>query len=73
MKEVYPNLFVGSQTDYEFNPKLFDDWCVVHACKEPYHRNALGYISKGAPKDCPYYLFLYDEKHHLILNIVATE
>ena len=62
MKEAYPNLFVGSQTDYESNPKMFDNWFVVHACKEPYHRNALGYTGRSAPKDSPYYLFLYDEK-----------
>ncbi len=73
MIEVYPNLFVGSQADYESNTALFNNWCVVHACKEPYHRNALGYTSRGAPKGSPYYLFLYDEKHHLILNIVDTD
>ena len=73
MIEVYPNLFVGSQVDYESNPALFDNWCVVHACKEPYHRNALGYTGRGAPKDSPYYLFLYDDKRHLILNIVDTD
>ena len=73
MKEVYPNLFVGTESDYENNKALFDKWCVVHACKEPYHRNALGYTGRGAPKDSPYYLYLYDEKHHLILNIVDTD
>lgn len=73
MKEVYPNLFVGTESDYENNKALLDEWCVVHACKEPYHRNALGYTGRGAPKDSPYYLFLYDEKRHLILNIVDTD
>ena len=73
MKEVFPNLFVGSQTDYESNLNLFDDWCVVHACKEPYHRNVLGYTGRGTPKDSPHYLFFYDEKHHLILNMVDTD
>ena len=73
MKEVYKNLFVGSQIDFESNPKMFDDWCVVHDCKEPYHRQALGYIGRSAPKDSPYYLFLYDKKNHLILNMVDTD
>lgn len=73
MIEVYPDLFVGNQDDYESNTALFNNWCVVHACKEPYHRDALGYTGRGAPKDSPYYLFLYDEKHHLILNIVDTD
>ena len=31
MKEVYPNLFVGTQADYETNLALFDNWYVVHA------------------------------------------
>lgn len=73
MKEVYPNLFVGTQFDYESNPIMFDNWYVVHACKEPYHRNALGYTGRGAPKDSQYYLYLYDENHHLVLNIVDTD
>lgn len=73
MKEVYKNLFVGSQSDYESNPKMFDDWYVIHACKEPYHRKALGYAGRSAPKDSPHYLFLYDEKNHLILNMVDTD
>ena len=73
MKEVYKNLFVGSQSDYESNPKMYDDWYVVHACKEPYHRKALGYTGRSAPKDDPRYLFLYDEKHHLTLNMVDTD
>ena len=70
MKEIYKNLFVGSEYDYEINPKSFDDWYVVHACKEPFHRKALGYTGRAAPKESPYYLFLYDIHNHLILNIV---
>ena len=73
MKEVFKNLFVGSQFDYESNPELFKDWYVVHACKEPYHRKALGYTGRSAPNDSPYYLFLYDERNHLILNMVDTD
>ena len=71
MKEVYPNLFVGTELDYENNKALFDNWCVVHACKEPYHRNALGYTGRGAPKDSLYYLYLYNKKHHLILSMAT--
>ena len=73
MKEVHKNLFVGSQSDYESNPKMFDDWYVVHACKEPYHRRALGYTGRSAPNNSPHYLFLYDEKNHLILNMVDAD
>lgn len=73
MVEVFENIFVGNQNDYESNKSLFNSWAVVHACKEPYHRQALGYTGRGAPKDSPYYLYLYDSKHHLVLNIVDTD
>lgn len=43
MIEVYPKLFVGNQQDYDLTVKTQADWRVVHACKEPYHRQALGY------------------------------
>ena len=72
MVEIYNNIFVGNQNDYESNKSLFDSWAVVHACKEPYHRQALGYTGRGAPKDSPYYLFLYDDNRHLVMNIVDT-
>ena len=70
MVEVYKNLFVGSEFDYEVNPQSFNDWYVVHACKEPYHRKALGYTGRAAPKESPYYFYLTDVRGHLILNIV---
>ena len=73
MKEVYPNLYVGNQADYDNNKQSFEEWKVVHACKEPYHRRALGYMGRGAPKDSPYYYYLYDRMGNLILNIVDTD
>jgi len=69
MIEVFPNLFVGSQDDYEMIVRLAPDWHVVHACKEPYHRQALGYSGRGAPKDHPEYL-LARRDNRLILNLV---
>lgn len=68
MKEVYTNLFVGSQHDEE-NLRNRDEWFVVHACKEPYHRQALGYTERGAPKGHPEYL-LAKRENCLILNLV---
>ena len=50
MKEIYPNLHIGSQDDYENIVKQQDGWFIIHACKEPYHRQALGYSGQGAPK-----------------------
>jgi hypothetical protein len=46
MIEVYQNLFVGSQND-EVAIRGLSGWFVIHACKEPYHRQALGNTSIG--------------------------
>ena len=66
---VFPNLFVGTQQDYELNVKSQPGWMVVHACKEPYHRQELGYTSQGAPKNHPEYL-IARRGNRLILNLV---
>ena len=69
MKEIYPNLHIGSQDDYEQIVKFQDDWFVIHACKEPYHRQALGYSAQAAPKNHPEYLIAY-RGNCLALNLV---
>lgn len=69
MKEIYPNLHIGSQDDYENIVRNQDGWYVIHACKEPYHRQALGYTGRSAPKEHPEYLIAY-RGNHLILNLV---
>ena len=33
------------------------DWMVLHAAKEPFHREFVGYVERGAPKQSPEYLF----------------
>lgn len=72
MIEVYSNLFVGDQRDYEYNVSHKSGWAIVHACKEPYHREALGYIGRGAPKDHPEYL-VARRRNRLMLNIVDAD
>jgi len=69
MREIHPNLFVGSQGDYEYQIKGQDGWAVVHACKEPYHRQLLGYTGRGAPKEDPEYCFA-ERGNRLYLNLV---
>jgi len=69
MKEIHFNLYIGSQDDYENIVKHQDGWFIIHACKEPYHRKALGYVGRSAPKDHSEYLIAYRE-NHLILNLV---
>jgi len=68
MIEVMTNLFVGDQAD-ETQIRGQVDWFVIHACKEPYHRQALGYAGQGAPKAHPEYL-IAKRKGRLILNLV---
>lgn len=71
MIEVCPNLFVGSQQD-EAPIRGQSGWFVIHACKEPYHRDALGYTGRGAPKEHPEYLIAHRHRR-LILNLVDVD
>lgn len=71
MQEVIFNLHVGNCEDYE-NIKNKDEWFFVAACKEPYHRQALGYKTRGAPKDHPEYLYCVRD-NMLILNLVDAD
>ncbi len=72
MIEIYSNLFIGNELDYETNVKQQNGWIVVHACKEPYHRQALGYSGRACSKEHPEYLFALRD-HRLILNLVDVE
>jgi predicted protein tyrosine phosphatase len=72
MIEIYPDLFIGTADDYEFQVKGQPGWVVIHACKEPYHRRELGYTSRGAPKDHPEYL-IAKRGNRLILNLVDAD
>lgn len=69
MIEVRPLLFVGDMGDAK---RLDETWIVVHACKEPYHRQALGYAGRSAPKDHPEYLFAR-RNNAMILNLVDVD
>jgi len=69
MIEVMEDLFVGDDEDYKSHVRGCPGWRVVHACKEPYHRNALGYSGRGAPKHHPEYLIAIRDDQ-LILNLV---
>lgn len=68
MIEVHPGLFVGSEAD-ELGTRGASEWFVVHACKEPFHRRALGYDGRAAPKGHPEYLVAH-RPGCIILNLV---
>ena len=57
MIEVYPELFLGPQTEYESRIRHESGWAVVQACREPYHRDALGYTTPMPPDGHPEYWF----------------
>ena len=69
MVEIFPNLFIGTEQDYEYNVKGNPDWVTVHACKYPYHQRELGYTGRAAPKNHPEYLIARRDRR-LILNLV---
>lgn len=70
-------LWVGSAVAFDQLHRP-EDWAVIHAAKDPYHRHALRYTGRAAPKDHPEYLFAYRPIHskkpnRLILNLVDVE
>ena len=71
MIEVHKNLFVGAETD-EHAIRGLSGWFVIHACKDPYHRQALGYTGRAAPKAHPEYLLAHRDGC-LILNLVDVD
>jgi predicted protein tyrosine phosphatase len=69
MIEITRNLFIGTANDYETQVKGKENWTTIHACKEPYHRQALRYMGRSAPKEHPEYYFAVRE-NRLILNLI---
>lgn len=71
MIEVYPNLYIGDEND-EMRLRGQAGWYFVRACKEPYHRDALGYTGRAAANTHPEYLIAYRDGR-LILNLVDVD
>lgn len=69
MTKVYTDLWVGSQ--YALLSHDMTDWAIIHAAKEPFHRQLLGYKTPGAPKNDPEYLYAR-RGDQLYLNLVDT-
>jgi hypothetical protein len=68
-KEVIPGLTIGDQEFYEsLDEKARNEFFIVQACKEPYHRKAVGYTTRAATKGPEYYMATRGNR--LILNIV---
>lgn len=69
MIEIHTGLFVGNQADCVQLLVEPGSWRFVHACKEPHHRQLLGYTGRGAPKEHPEYFFAR-RGNRLYLNLV---
>ena len=65
-------LYIGDEVDYAENVSMQKGWAVVHACKEPYHRAAVGYTGRACSKDHPEYL-VAPRGNRLMLNLVDVE
>lgn len=68
MYEIIPGLHVGNGDSYDV-VKSKNSWFVVSAAKEPWHREAVGYTGRGAPKEHPEYLAAFRPRH-MIMNLV---
>ena len=72
MKEISTGVWVGSQDDFVALGEEAEGWLFVHACKEPHHRQALGYSGRAAPKEHPEYLVAIRD-HRVMLNIIDVD
>lgn len=64
-------VFVGSDADLE---ALKTRPAILHAAKEPWHRKFVGYVSRGAPKESPEYLYAVRYEYmEMALNLVDVD
>ena len=69
MISVYPNLYVGTDDDFEKVVRDMKGWAVVHADREPYHRRLLGYDTEHPPMNHPeFFAALRNDRLFLNLN-----
>jgi len=69
MIKIIENLYTGTAKNYEKYVKGKDNWSVVHACKEPYHRRALDYSGRSVSSSHPEYLIAVRD-NRLIINLI---
>lgn len=64
------NIFVGNMYDYE-DIRDIDSWSTVHCCKDPYHKELVGYKNK-LPPDHPNYSYVI-VGNRMALNLVDMD
>ncbi len=67
MQEVLPHLFFGDESACTHDGT--GSVAVVHACKDPCHRRAVGYSGRKIPTSHPHYLVL-EREYDLFLNLI---
>lgn len=72
MQQIAPKLWIGSNADFLELDQFGTDWAIVHACKEPHHRAALGYTGRAAPSDDPEYMVAVRGKR-MMLNLIDVD
>ena len=70
MREIYANVFVGSEQDYYAIPQK-NEWAVLHCCKNPFHCNYVGYKGNLSNTHPNYALKRIDNK--MALNLVDMD
>jgi hypothetical protein len=72
MIQVSKELFIGDDDSYDYGIRKYDNWAVIHACKERWHREFVGYKTRGCPKDSDeFYCAIRDRE--LALNMVDVD
>lgn len=69
MMQVHENIYIGNDKHCFWSGS--PDWAVIHACKHPCHRRALGYTNNLSANH-PNYLIV-ERNNHLVLNLVDME
>jgi hypothetical protein len=70
--EISNRIWIGNQEDAEYGWRYRNNWAFVHACKEPWHRQFVGYKTRAAPKDSEEYYYAIRGRE-IALNMVDVE
>lgn len=70
MREVHERVHVGRELDCFRRER--EGWSVVHACKDPCHRRAVGYSGRSLASNHANYLIL-ELGSHLYMNLVDPD
>lgn len=72
MIEMFKNLYIGTVDEYIECVRYMRDFKTVIAAKEPYHREYVGYKTRGCPKDSPQY-YIAKMESGIICNLVDAD